>query len=578
MNETKILNSFCWLYEIMQLTSQKFPLYDIDSREIKNGIENIFNFVTNKLEDAVFNQKVDSKYINDSKLTLPFLPHVYTNIINEIYKEDNLYHKNLEGGKSSNSGFNPKSLKSKISSDNLDRRGTFGRKGISDEKISLNIGAKAISQSIVIINKNEEKKQEEIETSINKFYENFIKLPKTHDESEMTLKSSEGNNTIDKSKLNSYYQFLAFITLKENFYPLIKTFFQDNIKLVSKYYNEIISKLLQVIKQIPSGHIYCEFAHKFLEDLMEKSPTNVSACGKDALIDYINTPKLFKSTASELHEWRNIIKLFSKNYKDILKDLINDMNDKNIFVKKTEEEKSKILRRVSFVIYSCGRDNFSANFALIKSKAKELLSDFSTNNILEKEIFLLLRMLFLKFSHDAVMQMIRDLWPIIFTELVKNIISYKDKNQKYNFNSVIEPFKFIELLSLVNIEEFSLYQWIFLLDTFDIKDCDIKKTESLSKKLLVDTENLFKPLTFEFIKDDVSNLNDEVLEGKKRAKNELIIDAETEGKFRRQLYEFYYSIVDINSFKVEANYKQIAENIEKDFIDKDKSGKKENKK
>ena len=66
--------------------------------------------------------------------------------------------------------------------------------------------------------------------------------------------------------------------------------------------------------------------------------------------------------------------------------------------------------------------------------------------------------------------------------------------------------------------------------------------------------------------------------GKKRAKNELIIDAETEGKFRRQLYEFYYSIVDINSFKVEANYKQIAENIEKDFIDKDKSGKKENKK
>ena len=115
-------------------------------------------------------------------------------------------------------------------------------------------------------------------------------------------------------------------------------------------------------------------------------------------------------------------------------------------------------------------------------------------------------------------------------------------------------------------------------NTFDIKDCDIKKTESLSKKLLVDTENLFKPLTFEFIKDDVSNLNDEVLEGKKRAKNELIIDAETEGKFRRQLYEFYYSIVDINSFKVEANYKQIAENIEKDFIDKDKSGKKENKK
>ena len=580
MNETKILNSFCWLYEIMQLTSQKFPLYDIDSRDIKNGIENIFNFVNSKLMDAVFNQKVDSKYINDSKLTLPFLPHVYTNIINEIYKEDNLYHKNLEGGKSSNSGFNPKSLKSKVTSDNLDRRATFGRSGITEETISLTLGAKSISQSLVIINKNETPKQEEIETSINKFYENFIKLPKTHDESEMPLKSSNNDDIIDKKKLNSYYQFLAFITLKENFYPLIKALFQDNIKVVSKYYNEIISKLLQVIKQVESGHIYCEFAHKFLEDLMEKSPTNVSTCGKDGLIEYINTQKLFKSTASELHEWKNIIKLFAKNYKDILKDLINDMNDKNIFVKKTEEEKSKTLRRVSFVIYSCGRDDFSANFALIKSKAKELLSDFSTNNNLEKEIFLLLRMLFLRFSHDAVMQMIRDLWPIIFTELVKNIISYKDKNQKNNFTSVIESFKFIELLSLVNIEEFSLYQWIFLFDTFDVKDCDIKNNKSLSKELLLDGNNLFKPLTFEIIKDDVSDLNDEVLEGKKKAKNELIIDAEKEGKFRKQLYEFYYSIGDMNSFKIEANYNQIAENIEKDFIDKnkEKSTKKENKK
>ena len=46
---------------------------------------------------------------------------------------------------------------------------------------------------------------------------------------------------------------------------------------------------------------------------MEKSPTNVSTCGKDALIEYINTPKLFKSTASELHEWKNIINSF-KNY------------------------------------------------------------------------------------------------------------------------------------------------------------------------------------------------------------------------------------------------------------------------
>ena len=73
-----------------------------------------------------------------------------------------------------------------------------------------------------------------------------------------------------------------------------------------------------------------------------------------------------------------------------------------------------------------------------------------------------MRMLFLRFSHDGVMQMIRDLWPIIFTELIENILN---KKRNKDFNLLLESFKFIELLSLVNIEEFSLYQWIFMLDT-----------------------------------------------------------------------------------------------------------------
>ena len=572
MNETKILNSYCWLYEILQLTSQKFSLNEIDNKDIRSGIENIFNGITNKLIDAIFNQKTDSKYINDSKLTLPFLPHVYTNLVNEIYKDDDLYHKNLEGSQSSNTGNIQKAFKSKLSSDNHEKKASLYKSAIFDEKMSLTFRAKALNQSLMIINKVENIKKEENDKSINKFYENLKELPKTYDE---TDNSSE---LVKKEILNSYYSLMAFITLKENFYPMIKAFFQDNIKTVSKYYNDIIGRLLEVIKQIDSEDIYCEYSLKFLGDLMEKSPTNISTLGKESLMEYIKSTKLFRSTTSQLHEWKNIINLLSKNYKDILKDLIHELSDKNKIVKKTEEEKSKILRRISFVIFSCDNDYFTGNFEKIKSKAKQLLSDFSTNNNLEKEIFLLLRMLFLRFSHDAVMQMIRDLWPIIFTELVKNINSYIKKVGTNNFTSVVESFKFIELLSLVNIEEFSLYQWIFLLDTFDVNDCDIKH-KSLSKKLYLDKENLFKPLIYEIVKEDVSDMKDEVIKGKKKAKNELVIDAEKEKDFKKQLYEFFYSIGDINSFKIEANYTQIAENIEKDFIDKtkEKQVKKDNK-
>ena len=577
LNETKIINSICWLYEILQITAQKFSPNNIDNKDIKNGIENIFNGLSNKLMEAIFTQKTDSKYINDSKLTIPFLPHVYSNMVKEVYKDIDLYHKNVEGNKNTNSDFNRKTIKSKISSEIIDKK-----LNLLNNKNSLDIRSKAISQSLVIINKIEPPKppkQEETESSIIDFYNQLIKVPKTNDEYDNSGNSLNKKEFINKSKLNNIYSMFAFITLKENFHSLIKIFFEDNIKNVSKYYNDLINKLLLLIKKVRNDNIFNILAHNFLSSLITKSPKNVCICGKDSIIEYIKSPKFFKSTIGELHDWKNIIQLFSENYNDILQDLINDLNDKNIFVKKTEEDKCQILRRVSFVIFSCKKDFFSKNFALIKSKAKELLSDFSKNKVLEREIFLLLRMLFLRFSHDAVMQMIRDLWPLIFTELVTNINNYINKSQE--FTTVLEPFKFIELLSLVNIDEFSLYQWIFLFDTFDVKECNARIVTSLCKKLVIDMENIFKPLTLKIMKDNLSDLNENMLEGKNKAKSELIIDAETDEEFRKQLYELFYSIGDMNSFKVEANYNKIEENIEKDFIDKTKENnenKKENNK
>ena len=555
--ETKIINSICWLYEILQLTSKKYSIYNFDYKDIKSDIENVFTNLTSKLTDAIFNNKTDSKFINDSKLMMPFLPHVYTNIVKELYKEDDLYHINLEGGKSDNSGFNHKSFKSKMT---IDDKKALSKTTIKIEKFSIDLtkSTKSSSQKL---------EKEEFETSINDFYEDIIDAPRAYEQIDAILDEDnpkKSKKLIDVNTLNSYYEFMAFITLKENFYPLIYSLFKDkDNKMVSKFYSDIISKLLKLILNENGENRNSELAHKFLGNLMEKSPKNVSTSGKDDLIAFIKSDKIFKGTASELHEWKNIINLFKDYYKDILKDLFNDMDDKNIFVKTTEQEKSKTLRRISFVIYSCERDDFQTNFSLIKSKTKDLLTEFSTNSSLEKEIFLLLRMLFLKFSHDAVMQMIRDLWAIIFTELVKNINNYIINPQ--GFKSVLESFKFIELLSIVNIEEFSLYQWIFLLDTFDVKDCDIR-IDSLLKKLLIDKESLFKPLSFEILKSNMSNIEDHMLEDKKRAKNELIIDAEDEKNFNKQLSQFFYSIGDINSFKVEWNYEQISKNIENDFI------------
>ena len=348
----------------------------------------------------------------------------------------------------------------------------------------------------------------------------------------------------------------------------------------------MITKLLNLIKklknkdeqkkdQFSNNSFKYLFANEFLVNLIEDSPKNIVSCAKSSLMEYIKSPQIFNVNQRELHGRKIIISKITDYYSDILSDLIHEMNnDKNtIFSKISDEEKKKILRRVSFVIYSCQKDKFSKNFELIKSTAKELLSDYSSNSTLQVEIFLIMRMLFLRFSHDGVMQMIRDLWPIIFTELVQNI---EDKKRSQDPNLLSESFKFVELLSLANIEEFSLYQWIFMLDTYDINDLDIRKEESLLSILMKrDKHKIFRPLSLEaFPNKDIDDLEN-LLKSENKGKSELYIKSKKPDSLRQQIRQFFYAIGDMNSYKVDVNYEQIENNIENDFLEKEAQKKKE---
>ena len=56
-----------------------------------------------------------------------------------------------------------------------------------------------------------------------------------------------------------------------------------------------------------------------------------------------------------------------------------------------------------------------------------------------------------------------------------------------------------------------------------------------------------------------------MLKSKNKGKNELfIVDKDN---FKNNLKEFFYSVGDMNSYKIKANFDQIKRIIEKDFID-----------
>ena len=537
MNDTKIIYTHCWLYEIMELTSEKYKISELkENSDITKKINNIFYYITNKLMDSAFLNKQDSKYIQNDKLIPIYLPHIYLNIIEELYKE-NLYKKET--------------------SDNNKENNNDSENNNNDEKID---------KEFIVLEKEEEKNNEtlnDLKGNVNTFYYSYCFDAKLC--SEYTDIDSKNFEMINLGKLNNYYRKISFIILKENFYKLIFNLFSSNPTLQKKYLIEILKGVINLIKE-KSDEFFTEFSTDFLVSLMQDCPKETTVCGKNMFMEYFNSPNFFVTKPKIIRNWRKILSISVKYYPEILTDLINNIENGFLFLKGNDEEKMKTLRRISFVIYSCEKDTFHKQFDLIRSKAKDFLSGYSSNVLLESEIFLLMRILFLRFSHLGVMKMIRDLWPIIFMELIMNI---EDKKRNKKVKLVLESLKFIELLSLANIEEFILYQWIFIIDTFDMQNLNYKNESSLLFNLMKKDNKIFHPFTFSLLNlDDLKNVDEKLIEGKHKSKNELYIRIKNESmeELQKVLKKYFFAIGDMNSYQFYDDYEKVEEVIEKDFI------------
>ena len=560
INNSKIIYTFCWVYEVMQISLDKFQVKFIDNSEVQKSIVDTFNIITLKLMDTTFDNKVESQYFNNEKLVIPTLPHVYTNMIRETFYKDNLYKKDTGGSKLKKESENDNNRQININFSNNSFSSTNELNNSKMNNSSTNLyytGSEDRIRNMSSAQIENEKK------SLSLFYEDYATA--LSESTEYNLENL--SNTYSCNTLNKMYRQMAMITLKDNYFKLYTCIFGEKLNDIKKQLTEILKGIINLISKSKESFLK-ECASDFLVSLMEDCPKIVTKCGKDLIMNYFNDPNFFKTDSINLHNWRKIISHYAENYPEIITDLLNNIDGKNNFLSKTNDnDKIRILRRLGFIIYSCKKDTFSKQFDLIQSKAKDLLSGYSSNNnLLEGEIFLIMRILFLRFSHEGVMKMIRDLWPIIFNELKQNI---ENENRNKDIHLLSETFKFIELLSLANIEEFSLYEWIFIIDTYNMDYLDIRKEDSLINRLLDKDNKAFKPLAINILSKGKLKITDELLKGKLKGKNELYIRTQ-KGTFE-ELYKgvkkFFYSIIDMNSYKVPVNYEQIEQIIEEDFID-----------
>lgn len=78
-----------------------------------------------------------------------------------------------------------------------------------------------------------------------------------------------------------------------------------------------------------------------------------------------------------------------------------------------------------------------------------------------------MRILILRLSPKALESLLKTLWPMILSILIqillKNKISLAKENKEV-MNQILAALKLIELISILQFEEFYLHQWIFVFD------------------------------------------------------------------------------------------------------------------
>ena len=533
--ESKSSMTLFWLYEIINLSLYKFSIRDLTGdKNIKKNLSLIIINIYNKLVELSILNKFESCFEENMQIIVPLPPSIYEKIAINIYGE------NIIKIDNENENYNYLNLNFMQTEENLSFR---KQSDTSDINNKIN---------------NEQNKNNK-ENTINNFYLSL------HDYilNGIPIKTEEFL-IINRN--------ISFIILKNLFYSTMKNIFKQE-KMIT-YFSTLIKQLLNIMGDHTNNDnkIYIDISTEFLHDLIQNASSIICGPCKQILMDFYLEGNFFNMNLHNLRLWKDIIQEFSHSYPNILNDLIDRLNQSGGFFSKISDDFNNIvMRRLSFIIYSCQKDTFSQKLGMILEKLKEMITKYSDNTNLESEIFLMLRIMFLRFSKENLNEMIKALWPIIFSEIV-NVINGKRKNNSIELN--LSSLKLIELLSVTNMDEFCLYNWIFFIDTYKINDLNIEDEES-ELNLLINNKNsnAFKPFAmglsknWEKCKDLIEKYKEKKF--KEFEKRSLMIQVQkiiNEDELAGLISRVFVYVGIMNNFRNIIDLDIVEEVIEKDFL------------
>lgn len=200
-------------------------------------------------------------------------------------------------------------------------------------------------------------------------------------------------------------------------------------------------------------------------------PASVKAW-RSTVADIFGDARFFSMPLSKALRFKPIILALMTQDKQQLIDLLSRISTTaaaaNIFANRELEILSRALnlRRLSFTLYSGERDAFLTQLPLIQEKLVDLLRS-QVAEILHAEVYLCLRVVLVRFDTRH----LTSFWPVLMTELMRlfdGIASEVDRVGSADGRALLlSTLKLLDLLVLVQPEEFQLNEWLFITDTID---------------------------------------------------------------------------------------------------------------
>ncbi|SPO39006.1 related to DOP1 - strong similarity to developmental regulatory gene, dopey (dopA) [Pseudozyma flocculosa] len=203
---------------------------------------------------------------------------------------------------------------------------------------------------------------------------------------------------------------------------------------------------------------------------MVKLPGSLKAW-RGAVGDLFQDNRFFTMTPALAERWKPIILSLMLNDKERLVELIGRITSAasaNIFTNRELEMLTRAfnLRRLSFVIFSGERDAFLAQLPSIQERVVDLLRS-NVSELVHAEVYLCMRVLLCRFSARH----LSSFWPVIITELMRLFEGMMDElppDESDQLQLVLSACKFLDLLLVLQTEDFQVHQWMFVTDTVDV--------------------------------------------------------------------------------------------------------------